>query len=321
MNRRNARMLLALVATASVSAVAGDAWVYNIDRASDERARLIQTKTTVAIDPKALSFIASVETRSGGNQVAQHVTVDWDQAFGTAASLRFSAPLSFDAQPNEDNAARAKRFVASHPELFHLSDVMLENFQAAEVRHEAYGDVGRLEQRTTAVPFFGISAITVTFAKNGGIQTVSSHYYPGVLPAQAAPAITVEQAFAAMRQGLPNLWNANASQSPAFAPETRPAAGDDWRHTVTTRTRIEHVGSGLTDTLDAQLVYYLVGSDLHLGWHFFPSADSAPSYSFDVVVDATSGEVLFAHTDILRPSRVADDNSASQRSASRRVSA
>lgn len=298
-----------------------DQRVYNIDFASDERARLINTQAASAVDSKALAFIASVEARSSPfsmtTAVKQHVSVEWDRSFGTVASLSFNPPLIFEAQTGEDSASRAKRFIASHPELFHLSDVMLESILPEEVRHEDYGDLVRFEQRSETVPFFGTIGITVTLSQVGEIQAVSAHYYPGVLPAKPAFTLTVAQAFAAMRQDLPNLWKTadgspsphyDASQTTTFAPEVRPAQGDDWRHPVTTRTRIEHVGSDFTDTLDAQLVFYLIGTDLHVGWHFFRSLDNAPSYYFDIVIDATTGETLFAHTDIVRPAFLADDD-------------
>lgn len=278
--------------------------------------------TKVPIDPKALKSmdeLASQRSPHAPNNPRTHraLSVEWNQYTGTLRTAYFFDPLKFDPLPGEDDLQRAKRFVLSHPEWFRLTAKALERFNVY-IRGRGVGtkyiDASgyvTLEQHFGDIPIYNSSRITVQF-KGAAVSYVGGHYYPADQPPQTKPMLDVSQAFAAMRKHLPNWWKtADGKPSPhdgttgplTFAPtEGRPPSAKSADQN-SSYTRISHVGMDFTDTLNANLVYFQIGADLHLGWHFtsqwlggYRGTKNKTISWVEAIVDADNGEVLFAKT-------------------------
>lgn len=291
--------------------------------ASDQRLYRIDAKSTQAthVSPSTagVKFINDFETERRAADLAKGVphyatTAEWNSTTGTVARLEFGAPYPFDALPKESTGDRALRFVRSHPELFHLSDAALGYFSAKPAEHIGANDVVRIDQQFPDIPSFRRLGITVSFASTG-VSGVTAGYYPNDAAPSAVPQLGVNQAYAALRKNLPNLWKtADGRVSPhdgatgtvIFEPDTREHPEDGLRKTPLARTLIRNVGMDFTNELTAHLVYFpLPGGDLRLGWQFTMKG-SRDSFvirvagarnidGLDVVIDATDGSVLYAH--------------------------
>ncbi|EDT37625.1 M36 family metallopeptidase [Burkholderia ambifaria] len=154
-----------------------------------------------------------------------------------------------------DNISMAREFIVARARQLGLSDTDVANLAVTAQRVDGSFSVIRFQQRVSGLPVYG-SDIAVTVASDGRILYVASD------AVQAARAVS----------------------SKSFAVDQQQALD---------RTR-SYLGSSTFTHADTQQIAFVDSTGTHTAWKIRAVAQGSPKGDWEVVIDATSGEVLRA---------------------------